>query len=79
MSISSAEEYELTCSKLEGARRMLVRLEAQDDESAGAAASRSSLRTYTNQLFEELRRYEIGHGLNPATRDHFGPTHSSKT
>lgn len=76
MSISSVEEYDLTRSKLEAAQRMLARLEAQNDASPGAAASHSSLRTYANQLFEELRRYEIGHGLKSAPQNHFASVNS---
>lgn len=66
MSIASPREYEVTKEKLRGVMEMLAALDRRPARTVhGRELSRRSLRAFANQLFEELRRYEIENGLEP--------------
>ncbi len=68
MSIATKQEYTLTESKLASVRKTMAKIESDQGAPAPTqAASLRSLRAYTNQLIEELVRYETAHGIEPLT------------
>jgi hypothetical protein len=69
MSITDDREYGITQDKLAGVREAIARIEKAPLTGSAAARSASlrSLRTYENQLVEELVRYEIQQGRQPRT------------